>query len=43
MKEPGNHIVSAFDEDIESIRRAITKMATLVEEQYKLLYHIIDT
>lgn len=43
MKEPGEHIVSAFDEDIESIRRSITKMATLVEEQYKLLYHIIDT
>ena len=43
MKEPGEHIVSAFDEDIESIRRSITKMATLVEEQFKLLYHIIDT
>ena len=43
MKEYNDHIVSSFDEDIESIRRSIIKMATLCEEQYKLLYHIVDT
>ena len=43
MKEYNDHIVSSFDDDIASIRRSIIKMATLVEEQYKLLHHIVDT
>ena len=43
MSEQSGHIVSSFDDDIASIRRSVTKMATLVEEQYKLLHHIIDT
>mgnify|MGYP006059671629 FL=1 len=43
MSEQSDHIVSSFDDDIASIRRSVTKMATLVEEQYKLLHHIIDT
>ena len=37
MSEQSGHIVSSFDDDIASIRRSVTKMATLVEEQYKLL------
>ena len=43
MQEYNDHIVSSFDDDIASIRRSIIKMATLVEEQYKLLHHIVDT
>ena len=43
MKEYNDHIVSSFDDDIASIRRSIIKMATLVEEQYKQLHHIVDT
>ena len=43
MNEQSDHIVSSFDDVIASIRMSVIKMATLVEEQYKLLHHIIDT
>ena len=43
MSEYKDHIVKSFDDDIENIKQLTTQMATLVEEQYKLLYHVIDT
>lgn len=43
MSEYKDHIVKSFDDDIENIKQLTTQMATLVEEQFKLLYHVIDT
>ena len=43
MSEYKVHIVKSFDDDIENIKQLTTQMATLVEEQFKLLYHVIDT
>ena len=43
MSEYKEHIVKSFDDDIENINQLTTQMATLVEEQFKLLYHVIDT
>ena len=43
MSEYKEHIVKSFDDDIENIHQLTTQMATLVEEQFKLLYHVIDT
>ena len=38
MSEYKEHIVKSFDDDIENINQLTTQMATLVEEQFKLLY-----
>jgi len=43
MTDYREHIVKSFDEEITNIIHLTTKMATLVEEQYKLLYHVVDT
>ena len=43
MSDYREHIVKSYDEEISNLIQSVTKMATLVEEQYKLLYHVIDT
>ena len=43
MTDYREHIVKSFDDEISNVVHLVTQMATLVEEQYKLLYHVIDT
>ncbi len=43
MTDYREHIVKSFDEEISNVIHLTTQMATLVEEQYKLLYHVVDT
>ena len=43
MSEYKAPLVKSWAEDIENIKQGTTQMATLVEEQFKLLYHVIDT
>ena len=43
MTDYREHIVKSFDEEIANVIHLTTQMATLVEEQYKLLYHVVDT
>ena len=43
MTDYREHIVKSFDDEIANVIHLVTQMATLVEEQYKLLYHVVDT
>ena len=43
MTDYREHIVKSFDDEIANVTHLVTQMATLVEEQYKLLYHVVDT
>ena len=43
MTDYREHKVKSFDDEISNVVHLVTQMATLVEEQYKLLYHVIDT
>ena len=43
MTDYREHIVKSFDDEISNVVHLVTQMATLVEEQYKLLYHLIYT
>ena len=43
MTDYREHIVKSFDDEITNLIHLVTQMATLVEEQYKLLYHVVDT
>jgi phosphate transport system protein len=43
MTEYREQIVKSFDDEIANVIHLVTQMATLVEEQYKLLYHVVDT
>ena len=43
MTDYREHIVKSFDDEISNVVHLVTQMATLVEEQYKLLYQVIDT